>query len=64
MDIVEQQPCNSNIDNDIENKHNNNSFLLELMSTVQNYSQYEISQPKVIEIYLKKQSWRNIALEL
>ena len=64
MDIVEQQPCNSNIDNDIENKHNNNSFLLELMSTVQNYSQCEISQPKVIEIYLKKQSWRNIALQL
>ena len=64
MDIMEQQPCNSNIDNDIENKHNNNSFLLELMSTVQNYSQYEISQPKVIEIYLKKQSWRNIALQL
>ena len=64
MDIVEQQPCNSNIDNDIENKHNNNSFLLELMSTVQNYSQHEISQPKFIEIYLKKQSWRNIALQL
>ena len=37
MDIAEQQPGNGNADNDLENRHNDNSFLLELMSTVQNY---------------------------
>ena len=36
-DIAEQQPGNSNADNDLENSHNDNSFLLDLMSTVQNY---------------------------
>ena len=35
--IVEQQPCNSTVDNNVENRYNENSFLLELVSTVQNY---------------------------
>lgn len=34
IDIVEHQPCNSNADNDVENRHNHNSFLSELISTI------------------------------
>ena len=36
--VVEQQPRNSNVDNDVENRHSDKSFLSELMSTVQNYT--------------------------
>ena len=37
MDIVKYQPCTSNADNDVKNKHNDNSFLSELVSTAQSY---------------------------
>ena len=37
-DIVEQQLRDSYVDNDIENRHNDDSFLSELIPAVQNYS--------------------------
>ena len=36
-DIVEQQLRVSYVDNDVENRHNDDRFLSELISTVQNY---------------------------
>ena len=38
MDIVEKPLCNSNANNDVENRDNNNSFLSELISTGKNYA--------------------------
>ena len=38
LDIVEQQPYNSTLDNKRKNGHNDNSLLSELISTAANYS--------------------------
>ena len=64
VDIVWQQPLNSSVENDEENRHNDSSFLSELISTVQNY-------PSVMEITTrnfqdlnKKPVMKNIALQL
>ena len=54
MDTVEQQPCNSNVDNELENRHNDNSFLSELISTVQNYPAVWDIATRVIEVYIRK----------
>lgn len=61
-DIVEQQPCNINVYNDVENRHNDNSFLLEFKYQLYKINlQHGTSQQEVIEIYIKKQSWKNIS---
>ena len=64
VDIVWQQPLNSSVENDEENRRNDSSFLSELISTVQNY-------PSVMEITIrsfqdlnKKPVMKNIALQL
>ena len=61
-DIVEQQPCNINVYNDVENRHNDNSFLSEFKYQLYKINlQHGTSQQDVIEIYIKKQSWKNIS---
>lgn len=54
MDIKDQQPGNTNVDHEVENRHNDNSFLSELISTVQNY-------PAVWDITIK--SYRDLHKE-
>ena len=65
MDTVEQQPCNSNVDNELENRHNDNSFLSELISTVQNYpAVWDITTRSYRDLHKKNQAWKNIASQL
>ena len=62
MGTVEQQPCNSNVDNELENRHNDNSFLSELISTVQKYPAiWDITTRSYRDLHKKNQPWKNIA---
>ena len=62
MSIVEQQSCN--IHNDVKNMHDDNSFLSELISTVQNYPVVWDIPTRSYQNLHKNQSWKNIALQL
>ena len=64
VDIVWQQPLNSSVENDEENRHNDSSFLSELISTVQNYPSVMEITTRSFQDLNKKPVMKNIALKL
>ena len=64
VDTVWQQPLNSSVENDEENRHNDSSFLSELISTVQNYPSVMEITTRSFQDLNKKPVMKNIALQL